>query len=47
MRVSVLQTETKTFESQSQLLRPRLSEVSLDLETETEKLMMVETEARI
>ena len=47
MRVSVLDTETETFESQSQLLRPRLSKVSLIFDTETGKLMMVETETRI
>ena len=47
MRVSVLKTET--FGSQSQLSRPRLSEVSLSFETETEtgKLLMFETETRI
>ena len=43
MRVSVLEIETKTFESQSQLSRPRLSEVSLVFETETGKVLMVET----
>ena len=44
MRVSVLKTET--FESQSQLSRPRLrlSEVSLSFETETVKPLIVETE---
>ena len=48
MRVSVL--ETNTFESQSQLSRPklRLSEVSLTFDTEdqTGKLLMVETETK-
>ena len=44
MRVSDLETET--FESQSQLSRPRLrfSEVSLSFKTETGKLLMVKTE---
>ena len=49
MSFSVLETET--IESQSQLLRPRLilKEVSLSLETETEtwKLPMVETKPRL
>ena len=45
MRVSVL--ETKAFESQSQFLRLRLSEVSLSFETKTGKLRIVETETRI
>ena len=38
MRVSVLETETETFGSQSQLSRPRLrlSEVSLSFETKNE-----------
>ena len=46
MRVSVL--ETKTFEIQSQLSRPRLREVSLNFEAETEtrKLMTVDTETK-
>ena len=39
-----LVVETETFGSQSQLSRPRLSEVSLSFKTETEKLLMVETE---
>ena len=33
-----------TFESQSQLSRPRLSEVSLCFETKTGKILMVETD---
>ena len=44
MRVSVLKTETQPFESQSQLSRPRLSEVSLSFKTKTGNLLMVETE---
>ena len=43
MRVSVLETKTKTFENQSLLSRPRLSEVSLSFKTETGKLLRVET----
>ena len=41
MRVSVLETETKSLGSQYQLSRLRLWEVSLSFETE--KLLMVET----
>ena len=47
MRVSVLETETEAFKSQSQLSRSRLWTVRLDFETETEKLLMDETETRI
>ena len=49
MRVSVLEAEIETLESQSQLSRPRLrlSEVSLSFETKTGKFLMVETETRI
>ena len=44
--MGVLVLETETFGSQSQLSIPRLSEVSLSFETETEtgKLLMVKTE---
>ena len=46
MRDSVLKTHT--FESQSQLSRPKLrvSEVSVSFKTETGKLMMVKTETK-
>ena len=47
--VSFLETEIGTFESQSQLSRPRLSEVNLSFEAETDtgKLLMVETDTGI
>ena len=46
MNVSGL--ETKTFESKSQLSRPRLSDVSLSFVTDTEtgKLLRVKTETK-
>ena len=51
MRISILETETEIFESQSLLSRPRprLWEISLSFETKTEtlKLLKVETETRI
>ena len=46
MRVSVLETETKTFKSQSQLWRLRLLEVNLSFETEPGKAPRVEIETK-
>ena len=46
MRFSVLETDLETFESQSQLSRPklRLTEVSVSFKSETVKLLMVKTD---
>ena len=49
MRISILETETEIFESQSLLFRPRprLWDISLETKTETLKLLKVKTETKI